>query len=138
MKYRFGLPVALVAAGTLFVACGDESTSELVKAESYASSEDLPKCDNSYKGYFAVIPSKSEVYVCSETEKDGAKAWDWTTVGGSAPVVATPELDCKAEELKDKSGFKLVSFRSHSRSSLQRRKSRRRFRCENHLWRQVG
>lgn len=108
MKYRFGLPVALVAAGTLFVACGDESTSELVKAESYASSEDLPKCDNSYKGYFAVIPSKSEVYVCSETEKDGAKAWDWTTVGGSAPVVATPELDCKAEELKDKSGFKLV------------------------------
>lgn len=108
MKYRFGLPVALVATGTLFVACGDESTSELVKAESYASSEDLPKCDNSYKGYFAVIPSKSEVYVCSETEKDGAKAWDWTTVGGSAPVVAIPELDCKAEELKDKSGFKLV------------------------------
>ena len=108
MKYRFGLPVALVAAGTLFVACGDESTSELVKAESYASSEDLPKCDNSYKGYFAVIPSKSEVYVCSETEKDGAKAWNWTAVGGSAPVVATPELDCKAEELKDKSGFKLV------------------------------
>ena len=108
MKYRFGLPVALVAAGTLFVACGDESTSELVKAESYASSEDLPKCDNSYKGYFAVIPSKSEVYVCSETEKDGAKAWNWTAVGGSAPVVATPELDCKAEELNDKSGFKLV------------------------------
>ena len=108
MKYRFGLPVALVAAGTLFVACGDESTSELVKAESYASSEDLPKCDNSYKGYFAVIPSKSEVYVCSETEKDGVKAWNWTAVGGSAPVVATPELDCKAEELKDKSGFKLV------------------------------
>lgn len=108
MKYRFGLPVALVAAGTLFVACGDESTSELVKAESYASGEDLPECKASNKGYFAVVPSKSEVYVCSETEKDGAKAWNWTAVGGSAPVVATPELDCKAEELKDKSGFKLV------------------------------
>ena len=112
MKYRFGLPVALVAAGTPFVACGDESTSELVKAESYASGEDLPECKASNKGYFAVVPSKSEVYVCSETEKDGAKAWNWTAVGGSAPVVATPELDCKAEELK------IVEVKAESRHIL--------------------
>ncbi len=109
MKYRFGLPVALVAAGTLFVACGDESTSELVKAESYASGEDLPECKASNKGYFAVVPSKSEVYVCAETQKDGAKAWEWKTVGGSTSTTpAVTKFDCEAEELADKSGYKLV------------------------------
>ena len=109
MKYWLGLPVALVAAGALFTACGDESATELVKAESYASGGDLPKCDASYKGYFAVVPSESEVYVCAETEQDGAKAWEWKSVGGSASAApAVTKFDCKAEELADKSGYKLV------------------------------
>lgn len=109
MKYRLGLPVALVAAGALFTACGDESATELVKAESYASGGDLPKCDASYKGYFAVVPSESEVYVCAETEQDGAKAWEWKSVGGSTSAApAVTKFDCKAEELADKSGYKLV------------------------------
>ena len=109
MKYWFGLPVALVAAGALFTACGDESATELVKAESYASGGDLPKCDASYKGYFAVVPSESEVYVCAETEQDGAKAWEWKSVGGSTSAApAVTKFDCKAEELADKSGYKLV------------------------------
>ncbi len=109
MKYWLGLPVALVAAGALFTACGDESATELVKAESYASGGDLPKCDASYKGYFAVVPSESEVYVCAETEQDGAKAWEWKSVGGSTSATpAVTKFDCKAEELADKSGYKLV------------------------------
>ncbi len=109
MKYWLGLPVALVAAGALFMACGDESATELVKAESYASGGDLPKCDASYKGYFAVVPSESEVYVCAETEQDGAKAWEWKSVGGSTSATpAVTKFDCKAEELADKSGYKLV------------------------------
>ncbi len=109
MKYWFGLPVVLVAAGALFTACGDESATELVKAESYASGEDLPTCDASYKGYFAVVSSENAVYVCAETQKDGAKAWEWKSVGGSAPTApAVTKFDCKAEELADKSGYKLV------------------------------
>ncbi len=109
MKYWLGLPVALVAAGALFTACGDESATELVKAESYASGGDLPKCDASYKGYFAVVPSESQVYVCAETEQDGAKAWEWKSVGGSTSATpAVTKFDCKAEELADKSGYKLV------------------------------
>ena len=109
MKYWFGLPMALIAAGTLFTACGDESVNELVKAESYATAEDLPQCDESYKGYFAVVPSTSQVFVCSVTGADSAKVWKWASVGGSTTVApVSANLDCKAEELKDKSGFKVV------------------------------
>ena len=105
MKKKLGLSLPVVAA-LMFTACGDETTSELLKAESFASKNDLPECGEKYDGHFAVIPSKGEVYVCAANEKDGEKAWEWSSVGGSATV--SGKFDCKAEELKDKSGYKLM------------------------------
>ncbi len=92
------------AAISLFLtACGDDVTNDsVVKAEAYESKADLPDCGEKYEGMFATVPSKKEVYLCSEG------SWKSLLNSSTASAVKDGEFACSTVELKDKSGYKVV------------------------------
>ena len=94
--------IGSIAFLALLTACGDDVTNEsVVKAESYESKADLPECGEKYEGLFATIPSKKEVYVCSEGS--------WKSLLNSTSTVSEDgEFACSTVELANKTGYKVV------------------------------
>ena len=94
--------VSSLSSLVLLMACGDDVTNEsVVKAESYESKADLPECGEKYEGLFATIPSKKEVYVCSEGS--------WKSLLNSTSTVSEDgEFACSTVELANKTGYKVV------------------------------
>ena len=87
--------LALFAA-LLLAACGDEVTQiNQTGLEVYSAEKDLPKCSDKNEGEQAYVKGESFARVC-----DGE---DWVALDGSSSDFA-----CKTEELKDKSGLKIV------------------------------
>ena len=66
MKKRL-LALSLAAGFTaLMTACGDETTNtDIIKASIADNVDSLPKCDKSYEGMLATIPSKGQILVCN-------------------------------------------------------------------------
>ncbi len=96
---------SMLALAFLFGACGDDVTNDsVVKAESFADKADLPSCSEKYEGMFATIPSKGDIYFCTQ------KKWQLVVSGTSADGKgAEVEMStCSTVELADKSGFKVV------------------------------
>ncbi len=97
--------IGSMMALAFFAACGDDVTNDsVVKAESYADKADLPTCGEKYDGMFATIPSKGEIYFCTQ------KNWQ-PVVNGKSAVTKDSTADqftCSTVELADKSGFKVV------------------------------
>ena len=86
----------------VLTACGDDVTNDsVVKAESYSTKADLPECNEKLAGAFATVPSKKEVYVCSEG------SWKGLTNNASA-VSEDGEFACSTVELSGKNGYKVV------------------------------
>ena len=98
MKKEFAVLSVFFA---LLVACGDETTIETVTRagmDVVASADDLPKCTEENEGEYAFVKDDEETRVC---------------VDGKWKPAATPDagngtFSCKTEELKDKSGLKIV------------------------------
>ena len=93
-----------LGVAALITAC-DESSSVVeasaTTAETYTSKDSIPDCDKKYEGQFAIVPSKKEMYVCSNGE--------WINmVGKVSESEPAAKLSCNTEELKDKSGLKIV------------------------------
>ena len=95
--------IGCAAISLLLTACGDDVTNDsVVKAEAYESKADLPDCGEKYEGMFATVPSKKEVYLCSEG------SWKSLLNSTTASAVKDGEFACSTVELKDKSGYKVV------------------------------
>ena len=93
--------IGSIASLALLTACGDDVTNESVlKAQSYETKADLPACDEKYEGKFATIPSKKEVYVCSEGE--------WNSLLSKPTVSDDGEFACSTEALSNGKGYKVV------------------------------
>ena len=96
---------SMLALAFLFGACGDDVTNDsVVKAESFADKANLPSCSEKYEGMFATIPSKGEIYFC--TQKKWQPVVSGTSADGKGAEVEMPT--CSTVELADKSGFKVV------------------------------
>ena len=100
-RRRFVIPAKAgisLLAFALFAACGDEVTQiNQTGLEVVASVDDLPKCNKDNEGEQAIVKGESVIRVCV----DG----DWVAVGSDG---ADSDFSCKTEELKDKSGLKIV------------------------------
>ena len=91
--------LSLAAVAFLIAACGD--TVENINQtgmDVVADAKDLPKCTADNEGDLAFVKKDNSTRVCVNGE------WFVTTSEGSAAA----DFSCKTEELKDKSGLKIV------------------------------
>ena len=92
--------ISSLSSLVLLMACGDDVTNnEVLKAESYTTKEDLPECNEKLDGKFATIPSKGEVYICSD------KAWKSLL---NKVVSDDGKFACSTAELANGTGYKVV------------------------------
>ncbi|MBR2198827.1 MAG: hypothetical protein IJ909_10590 [Fibrobacter sp.] len=107
MKKRFlalGLAAGLTA---LMTACGDETTNtDIIKASSADNVDSLPKCDNSYEGMLATIPSKGQILVCNKGSWQNVAKTIQTSTDSSGN--SNNESGCTAKTLEDKSGVTII------------------------------
>ena len=104
-KFTMKKIILAISLPLVLAACGDDVTNDsVVKAESFAEKADLPSCSEKYEGMFATIPSKGEIYFCTQ------KKWQPVVSGKSADGKdAEVEMPtCSTAELADKSGFKVI------------------------------
>ena len=98
-RRRFVIPAKAgisLLAFALFAACGDEVTQiNQTGLEVVSSVDDLPKCNKDNVGEQAYVKGESFARIC-----DGE---DWVALDGT-----DSDFSCKTEELKDKSGLKIV------------------------------
>ena len=89
----------VVLTASLFVACGDtveNTTINQTGLEVVDTEDDLPECTDDNEGDQAIVKGENFARVCL----DG----DWVALNGPAGE----DFSCKTEELKDKSGLKIV------------------------------
>ena len=92
MKKRVIASIAILLA-----ACGDEVTQiSQTGLEVYSAEKDLPECTTKNEGEQAWIKGEPSVRICSDGE--------WFALSSNADA----GFSCKTEELKDKSGLKIV------------------------------
>ena len=94
-KKLFLMPMAAI----LFAACGDsvENVNQM-GMEIVESVKDLPKCTSKNEGEQAFVKGESSARICVDGE------W-FATVGGDG---SSEDFSCTTQELKDKSGLKIV------------------------------
>ena len=97
----------LILSALLFAACesdvSEPSRSDSDSIDIVASVKDLPKCNDKNEGVQIVVKGETSVRVCV----DG----DWSEAeSGTDPdtVFVDKDVSCKTEELKDKSGYRIV------------------------------
>ena len=94
--------LALLAA-VLLVACGDETTQiNQTGVEVVDSVSDLPKCTGQNDGSIAYVKGEPSARICVEGE------WFATAESMKDTVYVSGDFSCKTEELKDKSGLKII------------------------------
>ncbi len=105
MKKRL-LALSLAAGVTAFMtACGEETTNtDIIRASAADNVDSLPKCDKSYEGMLATIPSKGQILVCHQGEWENVAK----TIQSSSKSSADSDAGCTAKENKDKSGVDIV------------------------------
>ena len=91
------LHVVFAAITFLLAACGDETTINQMGMEVVSSVDDLPKCTGSNEGEQAWVKGEPTVRICTDGE--------WFALSGET---SNGDFSCKTEELKDKSGLKIV------------------------------
>ena len=97
MKKQLAFPFVITAA-ILLAACGDEVTQiNQTGLDVVASEDDLPKCTGDNEGEQVLVKEDGTVRICFEEE------WKSLSLDGT-----DSDFSCKTEELKDKSGLKIV------------------------------
>ena len=97
-----------ILSALLFAACesdvSEPSRSDSDSIDIVASVKDLPKCNDKNEGVQIVVKGETSVRVCV----DG----DWSEAESSKidhdTVFVDKDVSCKTEELKDKSGYRIV------------------------------
>ena len=105
MKKRL-LAISLAAGCTaLFTACDETTNTDIMNADAAATVDSLPKCDKSYDGMLATIPSKGEILVCTQGEWEKVAK----TIGSSTPGSSDGSTaGCTAKTLSDGDGVQIV------------------------------
>ena len=104
-KYSF---FASLTALALFSACGENTTTEKIVETATAGVEvvesvkDLPKCTKENEGEQAIVKGESSVRICID------KKWFATKESARDTVFMEGDFSCTTQELKDKSGIKIV------------------------------
>ena len=99
MKKKIALVSTAFVSAAFLAACGDTVENVYQTGlEAYASEEDLPKCNKDHENELAFVKDAGVTLVCV----DG----DW--VATSPESTGNVDFSCKTEELKDKSGLKIV------------------------------
>ena len=95
---NLALNAAVLLAVFLLASCGDTVENQINQTgmDVVASEDDLPECSDDNEGEQAVVKGESSIRVCI----DG----DWVAMNGSG----SGDFSCKTEELKDKSGLKII------------------------------
>ena len=92
-----------LSAAFLFAACGDTVENVYQTGlEVFASEDDLPECTDKNEGELAFVKGEAAVRVCVNGE------WEATSQFVKDTVYMESDVSCKTEELKDKSGLKIV------------------------------
>ena len=98
---KLALPITIAAA--LLAACGDTVENVYQTGlEVVASEDDLPECSDENEGELAFVKGEAAVRVCVDGE------WEATSQSVKDTVYMESDVSCKTEELKDKSGLKIV------------------------------
>ena len=99
MKKKIALVSTVFVSAAFLAACGDTVENVYQTGlEAYASEDDLPKCNKDHENELAFVKDAGVTLVCV----DG----DW--VATSPESTENVDFSCKTEELKDKSGLKIV------------------------------
>ena len=99
MKKKIALVSTAFVSAAFLAACGDTVENVYQTGlEAYASEDDLPKCNKDHENELAFVKDAGVTLVCV----DG----DW--VATSPESTENVDFSCKTEELKDKSGLKIV------------------------------
>ena len=105
MKKRL-LAISLAAGCTaLFTACDETTNTDIMNADAAATVDSLPKCDKSYDGMLATIPSKGEIMICTQGEWEKVAK----TIGSSTPGSSDGSTaGCTAKTLSDDDGVQII------------------------------
>ena len=99
MKKKIALVSTAFVSAAFLAACGDTVENVYQTGlEAYASEDDLPKCNKEHENELAFVKDAGVTLVCV----DG----DW--VATSPESTGNVDFSCTTEELKDKSGLKIV------------------------------
>ena len=105
MKKRL-LAISLAAGFTaLMTACDETTNTDIMNADAAATVDSLPKCDKSYDGMLATIPSKGEILICTQGEWENVAK----TIGSSTPGSSDGSTaGCTAKTLSDGDGVQII------------------------------
>jgi uncharacterized protein (TIGR02145 family) len=105
MKKRL-LAISLAAGFTaLMTACDETTNTDIMNADAAATVDSLPKCDKSYDGMLATIPSKGEILICTQGEWENVAK----TIGSSTPGSNDGSTaGCTAKTLSDGDGVQII------------------------------
>ncbi len=92
--------ISSLSSLALLMACGDNVTdNDPVTTQAYASQEEFPECEESSEGYFALVSSTNDLYICSAKE--------WVNIS-NASAGSSAKPGCSSEELEDGTGVKII------------------------------
>lgn len=98
----------LILSALLFAACesdvSEPTQNDKDSIEVFASIKDLPKCNDKNEGVQVIIKGETSVRACVDGD------WSESTSKEVDPdtVFVDKDVSCKTEELKDKSGFRIL------------------------------
>ena len=82
----------------LLMACDDSITNnDPVTTQAYASQAEFPECEESGEGYFALVSSSKDLYICTASE--------WVNISKAG---SSAKPGCSSEELENGKGVKII------------------------------
>ena len=82
----------------LLMACDDSITNnDPVTTQAYASQEEFPECEESSEGYFALVSSSKDLYICTANE--------WVNISKAG---SSAKPGCSSQELENGKGVKII------------------------------
>ena len=92
--------ISSLSSLALLMACGDNVTdNDPVTTQAYASQDEFPECEESGEGYFALVRSTNDLYICTASE--------WVNIS-KASAGGSAKPGCSSEELENGKGVKII------------------------------
>ena len=90
--------ISSLSSLALLMACGDNVTdNDPVTTQAYASQEEFPECEESSEGYFALVSSSKDLYICTANE--------WVNISKAG---SSAKPGCSSQELENGKGVKII------------------------------
>ena len=82
----------------LLMACDDSITNnDPVTTQAYANQEEFPECEEASEGYFAMVSSSKDLYICTANE--------WVNISKAG---SSAKPGCSSQELENGKGVKII------------------------------